>query len=181
LLEVGFIMATEKQIEAARENIKKAQEKWQSMTHRQRALAQPQGRARAKPGTKGGGQYFRIVVRPKYEFVTFRDQDVGRPGGLERLSGKRSSGSWSTQAWLVSKQDAHMEGDKLVPDSDGAKNLLKTLGSTPVHQQGDIFIAKDRRNVPESEKPTVAQVRAWNANIKKAQAARQANKVKSVK
>lgn len=165
-------MATTKQSEAARQNIKKAQAKWRSMTSRQHSLAQPEGRRRAKPGTSGSGDYYRIVVRPKEEFVTFRNQDVGKPGGLQRLSGKRSSGSWSTQAWLISKDLAHVESGKLVADSKDAKELLKTLGSEPTHQKGDIFTAKDRRNVPEREKPTTAQKRARQANIKKAQSAR---------
>ena len=165
-------MATDKQRQAARENIKKAQEKWQSMTKRQRTLAQPEGKNRARPGTTGEGEYYRIIVRPKGEFTTFRNQDVGKPGGLQRLSGHRSSGSWATHAWLISKEDAHMEGDELVPDSDDARELLATLGSKPVHKKGDLFTAKDRRNVPEKDKPTPAQQRAQRENIKKAQAAR---------
>src|SRR3989338_1482709 len=97
---------TGKQIGVAKKNIKKAQAKWKSMTRRQHALAQPQGRSRQKPGTTGKGKFFRIEVRPKSEFKTFRIQDVWKKGGLERLAGKRSSGSWDTVAWLVSKEDA---------------------------------------------------------------------------
>src|SRR3989338_8201282 len=105
-------MATNKQKKAAKKNIKKAQAKWRGMTHRQHALAQPQGRARQKPGSTGKGKFFRIEVRPKSEFKTFRVQDVGKKGGLERLAGKRGSGSWDTVAWLVSKKDARMTADK---------------------------------------------------------------------
>lgn len=165
-------MATEKQRQAARENIKKAQEKWQSMSRRQRTLAQPEGKGRAEPGTTGEGDYYRIVVRPKQQFTSFRTQDVGDPGGLQRVTGRRSSGSWATQAWLVSKDYAHVEGDTLVADSDEAKDLLESLGSQPVHEKGDIFTAKDRKNVPEKDKPTPAQRKAQQENIKKAQAAR---------
>ena len=165
-------MATIKQREAARRNIKKAQAAWKEMSHRQHALAQPQGRGRAKPGTGGSGEYYRVVVRPKEQFVTFRIQDVGDPGGLQRVAGKRSSGSWGTQAWLISKDFAHVEGDTLVADHQDARDLLDTLGSKPHHEKGDIFTAKDRRNDPEKEKPTAAQKRARSANIKKAQAAR---------
>jgi hypothetical protein len=165
-------MATTKQREAARQNIKKAQAKWQNMSHRQHALAQPEGRKRSKPGAKGEGDYFRIVVRPKEQFVTFRYQDVGKPGGLQRLSGQRSSGSWSTQAWLVSKDMAHIEGNTLMADAKDAKDLLAKLSSEPKREKGDIFTAKDRRNVPERAKPTAAQKRARSTNIKKAQAAR---------
>jgi hypothetical protein len=165
-------MATTKQREAARQNIKKAQAKWQSMSARQHALARPEGRKRAKPGTLGSGEYFRIVVRPKEQFVTFRYQDVGNPGGLQRLSGQRSSGSWRTQAWLVGKDMAHIEGNTLVADVKDAKDLLAQLSSEPKHEKGDVFTAKDRRNIPEREKPTAAQKRARSTNIKKAQTAR---------
>jgi hypothetical protein len=165
-------MATHKQIEAARKNIKKAQKAWQAMSHRQHALAQPEGRKRAKPGTTGEGNFYHVIVRPKEQFVTFRNHDVGEKGHIQRLAGKRSSGSWDTQAWLISKDDAHIEGNRLVPDSEGAKGVLEELSSRPKRVKADIFEAKDRRNVPEREKPTAAQKRAWAENIKKAQAAR---------
>jgi len=142
------------------------------MSAREHAMAQPEGRSRAKPGTTGEGDYFRIIVRPKEEFATFRYQDVGRPGHIQRLAGKRSSGSWATHAWLISKNDAHPEGKTLVPDTAGAKKVLRTLGSEPRRQKADIFNAQDRPNVPESQKPTPAQKKAQSKNIKKAQAAR---------
>ncbi len=127
---------------------------------------------RAEPGTKGGGDYYRIIVRPSSQFRSFRTQDVGDPGGIQRVTGHRSSGSWATQAWLVSKKFAHVSGDTLVADDSDAKDLLKSLGSEPVHKKGDVFVAKDRKNVAEKDKPTPAQRRARASNIKKAQAAR---------
>ena len=57
------------------------------MTPRKGALARPEGKKRAKPGTKGEGDYFRIVVRSKDEFATFRYQDVGEKGHILRLAG----------------------------------------------------------------------------------------------
>jgi len=165
-------MTTTKQKEAAKENIKKAQEKWQSMSKREHSQAQPEGRNRSKPGTTGEGEYYRVVLRSKDQFDTFRNQDVGDPGGLQRLAGKRSNGSWGTQAWLVSKDYAHKEGDHLVADHDDAKSLFERLGSEPTHEKGDVFSAKPRRNVPEKEKPTKAQQKARQQNIKKAQEAR---------
>src|SRR5262249_54955711 len=165
-------MTTQKQRQAARQNIRKAQAAWQSMSHRQRALAQPEGRKRAKPGTQGGGDYYHVTVRPKEDFVTFRTQDVGEPGHVQRVAGKRASGSWATQKWLISKEAAHVAGGKLVPDTEEVKQVLEKLGSRPVHVKGDVFEAKPRRDVPEREKPTPAQQRARRANIKKAQAAR---------
>lgn len=165
-------MATMKQREAARQNIRKAQAAWQSMSRRQHSRAQPEGRSRKKPGTGGGGDYYHIAVRPKKEFVTFRTQDVGDPGHIQRVAGKRSSGSWDTVKWLIGKEDAHIEGGRLVPDTADARKLLDDLGSRPIHVKGDLFKAKPRPNVPEREKPTPAQRRARSANIKKAQAAR---------
>jgi len=168
-------MTISKQKEAAKENIKKAQQRWQEMTPRERALAQPEGRKRAKPGTKGEGDYFRIVVRSKNDFTLFRYQDVGEKGHILRLAGKRESGTWDTQAWLISKEDAHLEGDALIADTDDAKKLVESLGTKPKHVKGDIFEAKDRPNVPERKKPTEAQRRARLENIKKAQQARRAS------
>jgi hypothetical protein len=171
-------MTSSKQKEAAKESIKKAQQRWQEMTPREHALAQPEGRKRAKPGTKGEGDYFRIVVRPKDEFTTFRYQDVGDKGHILRLAGKRSSGSWDTQAWLISKDDAHLDDATLVADTDDARKLIDTLGTKPKHVKGDIFEAKDKPNIPESKKPTEAQQRARLENIKKAQQARRSIKAK---
>ena len=164
-------MPTLRQRLAARKNIKKAQARFQSMSSRQRSLAQPEGRARRKPGA-GGGKYYRVEVRPKSEFISFRTQDVGRNGHIQRIAGKRSSGSWSTVTWLIGKEDAHVQDGRLVPDSADARQLIEKLGSRPVHTQGDRFKARDRPNVPERSKPTPAQRRARSANIKKAQAAR---------
>lgn len=169
-------MATRKQTETAKKNIKKAQKKWQDMSPREHSLAQPEGRGRAKPGTKGEGDYFRIVVRSKDEFVTFRNQDIGEPGHIQRLAGKRSSGSWDTQTWLINKKDAHIEGNRLIPDTDDAREVIEKLGSEPKHIKADIFKAKDRPNVPESKKPTPAQRRARMENIEKAQQARRKSK-----
>jgi hypothetical protein len=171
-------MTSNQQKEAAKENIKKAQQIWQEMTPREHALAQPEGRKRAKPGTKGEGDYFRIVVRPKDEFTTFRYQDVGEKGHIQRLAGKRSSGSWDTHAWLISKDDAHLDGATLVADTDDARKLVEALGTKPKHVKGDVFEAKDRPNVPESKKPTEAQQRVRLENIKKAQQARRTSKAK---
>jgi hypothetical protein len=128
-------------------------------------------RRRAKPGARGRGSFFHIQVRPRTEFVTFRVQDVGGRGGVERLAGQRANGSWDTQKWLVGKSEAHIDGGKLVADSLAAEKVLSQLGSVPRHLGGDRFIAKPRRNIPERAKPTPAMRRAQLANIKKAQAA----------
>ncbi|OGG52685.1 hypothetical protein A2851_00560 [Candidatus Kaiserbacteria bacterium RIFCSPHIGHO2_01_FULL_53_29] len=127
---------------------------------------------RKAPGTTGKGKFYRIEVRPKSDFKVFRIQDVGRKGGLERLAGKRASGSWDTVSWLVSKDDAHTERGKLVIDDKKARTALKQIRGPIVHVKGDVFRAHPARNIPEREKPTLAMRRAQKANIKKAQKAR---------
>src|SRR5215207_5911166 len=124
----------------------------------------PTGIRRQKPGSGGEGKYYHVEVREGDDFETFRTQDVGDPGHLQRVSGKRASGSWATVKWLIGKEDAHVEGDKLVGDTKDAKDLIKKLRSKPVHIRGDRFEAKPRRNVPERSKPTAAQTRARNQN-----------------
>jgi hypothetical protein len=128
-------------------------------------------RRRAKPGARGRGGFFHIQVRPKRDFVSFRNQDVGARGGIERVAGRRANGSWDTQKWLVGKSEAHRAGKRLAPDTAAARKVLAQLGSVPRHLGGDRFIAKPRRKIPAREKPTPAMRRAQLANIKKAQAA----------
>ena len=126
---------------------------------------------RAKPGAHGRGGFFHIQVRPKRDFVSFRNQDVGARGGIERVAGRRANGSWDTQKWLIGKSEAHRAGKRLAPDTAAARKVLAQLGSLPRHLGGDRFIAKPRRKIPAREKPTPAMRRAQLANIKKAQAA----------
>ena len=165
-------MASIKQKRAAKKNIKKAQKKWKSMSPRQHALAQPQGRARKKPGTGGAGKFYRIVVRPKGDFTSFRNHDVGKKGHIQRLAGRRGSGSWATQAWLIAKTDAEVRDGTLVGKTKYTKEVISRLRRKPKHVKGDIFQARPRKNVPEKSKPTPAMRRAQKRNIKKAQAAR---------
>lgn len=143
------------------------------MSRTARSRAQPEGRRRRKPGTTGGGQYYHIEVRPRDQFVTFRTHDIGEKGHVQRVAGKRSSGSWADQKWLVSKSDAHMENGRLVADTPDVAKVLKVIGPAR-HIDADRFKGHPRRNVPERSKPTAAQKRARTANIRKAQARRHA-------
>lgn len=169
-------MATQRQRQAARKNVKKAQRAWKRMSSRQRARAQPQGRRRRRPGSGGSGDYFHVTVRPKSEFRAFRTHDVGRSGHVQRVAGRRSSGSWSTQKWLIHKDDAHVENGRLVADASGARKVLQRLGSLARHARADHFKAKPRPTVPERAKPTPAQRRARRANAGRARRARRPRK-----
>lgn len=88
------------------------------------------------------------------------------------MAGKRSSGSWDDQSWLISKEMAHVEGNTLVADTTDAKEILEVIGPAK-HVKGDIFQGHPRKNVPERDKPTPAHTRSRMENIRKAQQARQ--------
>ena len=105
---------------------------------------------RAKPGTRAESGSYHIELRPRTEFRIFRTHDVGKPGGIERVAGKRHSGSWGTQKWLISKRLAHVEKSRLVPDNDDVREILDDLGSVPVRIRGDRFRATPRGHGPET-------------------------------
>ena len=128
---------------------------------------------RKAPGSTGKGRFYRINIRPKGEFTSFRVQDVGKKGGLERLAGHRASGSWDTVTWLVEKKDAHVKNGHLMITGAKARTVLKNISGHIYHVKGDIFRAHPRKNVAEASKPTPAMRRSQKANIKKAQRARQ--------
>ena len=170
-------MPTKKQIAAAKKNIKKAQAVWAAMTPRQHSLAQPQGPGRKKPGSTGKGKFFRIEVRPKTQFISFKTHDVGAAGKLERVTGRRPSGSWATVAWLIGKDAAHVtDTHELVITDQSARTVLKSIQEPLLYVRGDIFKARPRKNIAEKDKPTPAQKRARVQNIKKAQEARALNR-----
>lgn len=72
--------------------------------------------------------------------------DVGEKGHIERLAGKRDSGSWDTHAWLINKNDAHVKDHTLVPDTEHARHILKNLGSRPQWIKEDIFKARPEKH-----------------------------------
>ncbi|HET9908313.1 MAG TPA: hypothetical protein VFQ23_16820 [Anaerolineales bacterium] len=108
---------------------------------------------RKAPGSGGIGEYYHVELRPGEEFVTFQTQDVGRRGHIQRVAGRRSSGYWTTVKWLIGKEDAHIQDERLVPDSKAAKDVIQGLGSQPVRLIGDRFRARPKPNVSESLKP----------------------------
>lgn len=145
-------MAVGRQRQSEKQNNKKAQSK---------------KRTRKAPGSGGRGDYYHVEVRPGEEFVTFQTQDVGRRGHIQRVAGKRSSGYWATVKWLIGKEDAHIQDQKLIPDTKAAKNVIEQLGSQPVRLIGDRFRAKPKPNVSETIRPTPVQGRARTARQKK--------------
>ncbi len=154
-------MAMERQHQTDKQNNKKTQSK---------------DMVRRKPGSSGKGDYYHVEVRPGEKFVTFRTQDVGRRGHIQRVAGQRSSGYWTTVKWLIGKEEAHVQDAKLVPDTRAAKEVINQLGSEPIHLVGDWFKARPQPNAPESTDLTSVKRRARRENIKKAPAARRKKK-----
>lgn len=97
------------------------------------------------PGTKGGGNFYRITVRPKSEFVLFRNHDIGKAGHIERIAGKRKDGSWDTQCWLVDKKDAKIVNNCLVGNNSSVRDLFSKFKSAPKLIEGSVFSAKNKK------------------------------------
>lgn len=97
-----------------------------------------------KDSRENSEDYYRVIVRPKEEFETFRYQDVGEPGKIMRLAGKRADGSWDDHAWLIDKKMAHISNNELIGDDEDAKELLKKIGPAK-HKEGDVFEGKSSK------------------------------------
>lgn len=104
-------------------------------------------RTRKSPGAESEGRFFQIEVRPKKEFVTFRTQDVGEKGHLERIAEQRESGDWDTHTWLVAKDDAYVRADSSLSIVDvRARSVLEQIQGRIKHVKGDVYRAKPLRN-----------------------------------
>ena len=123
---------------------------------------------RRKPGSTGKGEYYHIEVLPRADFVTFQTQDVGRRGHIQRVAGQRSSGYWSTVKWLIDKDDAHIQDNRLVPDTKDAQAVIEQLGSEPVRMLGDLFKARPRPNFRQESKSMLGQTRSRRESATKA-------------
>ena len=117
------------------------------ITRQKNNRSSAEGKTRKTPGSTGKGDYYHVEVQPKSGFVTFRTQDVGKRGHLQRVAGKKETGQWVTVKWLIGKEDAHVRGKKLIPDTKAAKNLIEELGVQPVQIIGDRFTAKQSISV----------------------------------
>jgi hypothetical protein len=133
----------------------------------------PRQKTRQRPRRTGAGEYYHIEVLPRTDFVNFQTQAVGRRGHIQRVAGQRSSGYWSTVKWMIDKSDAHVQDNKLVPDTPAAKNVMEQLGSEPVRKLGDLFKARPRPSFLEQPKPTHRRVR--RENTQKSQTSRRKN------
>jgi hypothetical protein len=106
------------------------------MSHRQRAQAQPDGRKRKKPDTGGEGNYHHIGVRPKGDFVTFRTQDVGDPGHIQRVCREAAE---------------RLVGHREMADQQGGR-ARRGREARPGHERGARGVGKVRLRAGASER-----------------------------
>jgi hypothetical protein len=138
------------------------------------AKAKPRAKATARRRTKSSSRrrgFFHIEVQPKEAFVEFRTHDLGE-GGIERVAGKRAGGSWSTQEWLIAKDQAHVERGTLVGDTVDARRVLTLLGTEPRHIKADRFTIHGHTGMPADISPTLAPRRAGLTNVQAPQKGR---------
>ena len=188
-------MATPRRKSAARKTVRKARKapRRKSATRataRKKATARPKSGAkartktaktkprvksttprRAKPAARPRG-FFHIEVQPKEAFVEFKSQDIGRDGGIERVAGKRAGGSWSTQEWLIAKDQAHVERGTLIGDTADARRVLTLLRSEPRRIKADRFTIHGSSGMPPEVRPTMVPRRAGVTNVRAPQKGR---------
>jgi len=85
------------------------------------------------------GSYYRINVRDRDEFIQFKSETPTGNNTIQQINGKRADGIWCTQSWLIKKEAAHIESDKLIADKKAAKKLLQVLDGKIHFVEGDIF------------------------------------------
>jgi hypothetical protein len=190
-------MAIARQKSAARKNIRKtrkartksaarrasarskaaARSKTRASRTRTKARAKTKSRAKSparrrpkSPARRRG--FFHIEVQPKEAFVEFRTHDLGSDGDIERVAGKRAGGSWSTQEWLIAKDQAHVERGTLIGDTADARRVLTLLGSEPRRIKADRFTIHGHTGMPADVSPTLAPRRAGLANVQAPQKGR---------
>lgn len=93
-------------------------------------------------------KYYEIVVRPQSEFKTEEYRTDMLDEGIVRLAGRRMSGLWDTQAWFLSEEHARMKNGKLIPVTEPAKHVVKTLASEPKWVKTNVFRARDKFKIP---------------------------------
>lgn len=140
-------------------------------TTKTKPRAKSTARRRTKPAARRRG-FFHIEVQPKEAFVEFKTQDIGSQGRIERIAGKRAGGAWSTQEWLIAKDQAHVERGTLIGDTVDARRVLSMLGLEPRHIKADRFTIHGPSGMPAEARPTLAPRRAGLTNVQAPQKGR---------
>ena len=170
-------MATARRKSAARKTIRKTRKARTKTAAHSKTRTKPRAKTaktkpRAKPTTRRRTKsvvrrraFFHIEVQPKEAFVEFKTQDIGSDGGIERVAGKRAGGAWSTQEWLIAKDQAHVERGTLIGDTVDARRVLTMLGAEPRHIKADRFTIHGHTGMPADVSPTLAPRRAGLTNV----------------
>jgi hypothetical protein len=148
-----------------------ARSKTRTKTTKVKPRAKSTARRRTKSAARRRG-FFHIEVQPKEAFVAFKTQEIGSEGGIERVAGKRAGGAWSTQEWLIAKDQAHVERGTLIGDTVDARRVLTMLGAEPRRIKADRFTIHGHTGMPADVSPTLAPRRAGLTNIQAPQKGR---------
>jgi len=89
------------------------------------------------------GTYFRINVRPRNQFVEFNSEYVDKDNGIQQIVGKKPTGEWLTQSWIIDKSAAHVKSGALIADTKSVSKLLMVLDGSIKHIEGDVFELTD--------------------------------------
>lgn len=85
------------------------------------------------------GTYYRIIMRPRSNFVSVRSETPTGLNKIQQINGKAPNGQWSTQSWLVRKDGARIENEVLIGDTKAIRSLLKALNGIVQRTKGDEF------------------------------------------
>lgn len=121
---------------------------------------------KATPAKRAG--FYQVEVRPESQFTELRTYDVGE--STQRVAGKKRSGSWATQKWMISKSAAHVENGMLIADKPKVRQILTRLPGRVVQRSRST--GRPQVIVPKRLSITPAQRRARQQNMRKAQRAR---------
>jgi hypothetical protein len=167
----GAMRRTAARTKATTRSKAKTKSRVRAKTTKTKPRAKSTARRRAKSAARQRG-FFHIEVQPKEAFVEFKTQDIGSEGGIERIAGKRAGGAWSTQEWLIAKDQAHVERGTLIGDTVDARRVLTMLGSEPRHIKADRFTIHGPSGMPAEARPTLAPRRAGLTNLQAPQKGR---------
>lgn len=85
------------------------------------------------------GEYFRIIVRPRKKFLTFKSEPISSDGMLQQIHGQLPDKRWSTYAWLVNKQGAKAQEKTLVATTTSVTHLFRALNKKIIHVKDDTY------------------------------------------
>lgn len=155
----------------------KSKTKPRAKTAKAKPRAKPPARPKSTARRSAAGSAkrrgsFHIEIQPKEAFVEFKTQDIGRDGGIERIAGKRAGGAWSTQEWVIAKDQAHVERGTLIGDTVDARRVLTMLGAEPRRIKADRFTIHGHTGMPADVSPTLAPRRAGLGKVQAPQKGR---------